>query len=129
MLNDIDFFANTEKVDCAYSDAKELFGEHKPYTKKRTLEKDVYMYVFNTHFTVEAVAALTTQCMSNLSPEEGEFLQLFIEWQNFLRADLLNPIVPGSVEDTFVTTERAPLEAFNNWLVDEIAGTPHPETC
>lgn len=127
MLNDTEFFSNIEKMDAAYYCAKEFFQEHKPYTIKPTLEGDVY--VFNNHFTTEAVNSFTTNCMSALSKEEQTFLLHFIDWQNFLLADPQNPIVPGSVEDTFVSAEKEQLEAFNDWLVDELAGTPHPTVC
>lgn len=129
MLDDVEFFSNTEKMDAAYCAAQEVFGEHKPYTYKRTLSGKVL--VFNSHFTKEAVAAFTTNCLSKLSQEEEAFLLHFIDWQNFLLTDPQNPIIAGSVEDTYVsaTGEKAELEAFNNWLVDELAGTPHPKTC
>ena len=127
MLSDTDFFINEDQMDAAYCDAKEIFGEHKPYTKKRQLSGDTY--VFNTHFTTEAIKSFSTNCMTALSDEEGNFLQLFIEWQNYLLTDPQNPIEAGSVDDLFVSTEKEQLILFNNWLVDEIAGTPHPETC
>lgn len=127
MLFDIGFFTNTAKMDSAYSSAKELFGQHRPYTTRRRLSGTVI--VFNTHFTDSAIEAFKTDCITKLSPEEGKFLLHFIDWQNFLLTDPLNPITAGSVEDTFVSSERDALEAFNNWLVDEVAGTPHPDEC
>jgi len=127
MLNDIAFFSNIEKMDAAYANAKEIFGQHLPYTTKHKLSGDVI--VFNTHFTESALEAFKTDCMTKLSEYESAFLLEFIDWQNFLLADPLVPIAPGSVEDTYVSDEKDALEAFNNWLVDEIAGTPHPEVC
>ena len=125
MIDDVEFYGNIAKMDAAYYDAKEFFQEHKPYTEKYTLSGSVY--VFNTHFTTEALESFNTDNLKYLSLEERTFLLLFIEWQNFLLADPENPIAPGSVEDTFVSVEKAQLEAFNNWLIDELAGTPHPE--
>lgn len=123
MLDDVQFFSNVEKMDAAYTEAKEYFGEHKPYRTVRSLSGP--KVVMNKHFTTEAVLALGSGIMTPLSKEEGEFLIHFIEWQNYLLEDPENPIVAGSAEDLFESDERDALEAFNNWLVDEIAGTPH----
>lgn len=129
MLTDLEIYGDPATADKAVYDAKELFGQHRPYETVQTLSGGVI--VFNKHFTDEAVDSFLTNCMVKLSKEEGDLLLQFIDWQNFLLADPQNPIVAGSPEDTYVsaTDEKDVLIAFNNWLVDELAGTPHPEIC
>ena len=41
--------------------------------------------------------------------------------QNFLLDDPENPIEAGSAEDTYKSSEKDVLIAFNDWLVDKLA--------
>lgn len=127
MLADINFYNDCEMATESMQDAINTFKENIPYTSIRGLDGNTYL--FTSHFTECVVLFFSTQCMSSMSRIEQDFLLLFIDWQNFLLTDPQNPITAGSVEDTYESDEKDALLAFNNWLVDEIAGTPHPETC
>ena len=127
MLDDTEFFSNIEKMDAAYYSAKDLFAGNDPYRRVNRLSGPAV--VMDKHFTDNALEAFSTDCLNKLSQSEADFLLHFIDWQNFLLSDPVNPIVAGSAEDTYVSVERDALEAFNNWLVDEIAETAHPASC
>ena len=126
---DLEVFDNDATTDAAIYDAKELFGRHRPYSTQDTIVEGVYKYLFNPHFTTEMIDFFSTQCVTAFSTEELAFLRVFIEWQEFLIADPQNIIIAGSVEDTFAADDKAALLALNDWLVDELAGVPHPVTC
>ena len=79
------------------------------------------IYKFNTHFTDTVVQSFVDDTVKELSIREKSFLRLFIDWQNFLLADPENPIVAGSAEDTYESSEKGALIAFNDWLVDKLA--------
>lgn len=123
---DLRIFSDKGTIDNGITYAKDLLSQHVPYTKKYTLSGDNVVYVFPKHFTEGVILAFNTDNMSHLSKQERDFLLLFIAWQNFLLADPENPILPGSIEDTFVSSKKAQLKDFNDWLVDELSNTTHP---
>ena len=122
MINQIDFYANNDKMKLAMADAIQLFGENIPYTKEQMLNGMVVL--FPKHFTDGGMEAFTTGCMARLSPAEKTFFMKFIDWQQWLEDE---GFTAGSAEDIagYEDTERDALQAYNNWLVDEMACTPH----
>ena len=108
-----------ETIEGATEFAVDLFKTYRPYEKFEMLSGIIYK--FNTHFTDTVVQAFVDDIISELSIKEKSFLRLFIDWQNFLLADPENPIEAGSVEDTYESSEKDALIAFNDWLVDKLA--------
>ena len=108
-----------ETIEGATEFAVDLFKTYRPYEKFESLSGIIYK--FNTHFTDTVVQAFVDDIISELSIKEKSFLRLFIDWQNFLLADPENPIEAGSAEDTYESSEKDALIAFNDWLVDKLA--------
>ena len=108
-----------ETIEGATEFAVDLFKTYRPYEKFERLSGIIYK--FNTHFTDTVVQAFVDDIISELSIKEKSFLRLFIDWQNFLLADPENPIEAGSVEDTYASSEKDALIAFNDWLVNKLA--------
>ena len=108
-----------ETIEGVIEFAVDLFKAYRPYEKVERLSGIIYK--FNTHFTDTVVQAFVDDIISELSIKEKSFLRLFIDWQNFLLADPENPIEAGSVEDTYKSSEKGALIAFNDWLVDKLA--------
>ena len=108
-----------ETIEGGTEFAVELFKVYKPYEKVERLSGIIYK--FNTHFTDTVVQSFVDDTVKELSIREKSFLRLFIDWQNFLLADPENPIEAGSVEDTYESSEKGALIAFNDWLVDKLA--------
>lgn len=108
-----------ETIEGGTEFAVELFKAYRPYEKVERLSGIIYK--FNTHFTDTVVQSFVDDTVKELSIREKNFLQLFIDWQNFLLADPENPIEAGSVEDTYGSSEKGALIAFNDWLVDKLA--------
>ena len=108
-----------ETIEGGTEFAVELFKAYRPYEKVERLSGIIYK--FNTHFTDTVVQAFVDDTVKELSIREKGFLRLFIDWQNFLLADPENPIEAGSVEDTYESSEKGALIAFNDWLVDKLA--------
>ena len=124
----VDFYNDQDKQTLAINDAKQLFGEHTPYTIVPTA--DVDQIVFYDHFTENVRTALSNGCVINMSKYELALFRDFIAWQNWLI--IQDPVVvAGSEEDVYVSDEKDALIALNNWLVDELSGIPHYElnTC
>lgn len=99
--------------------AKDLLKTYRPYEKIENLSG--YVYEFNDHFTELVVDSFISNKITGLSRSEKAFMKLFIEWQNFLLADPENPIEASSAEDTYESSEKDALIAFNDWLVDKLA--------
>ena len=108
-----------ETIEGGTEFAVELFKAYRPYEKVERLSGIIYK--FNTHFTDTVVQSFVDDTVKELSIREKTFLRLFIDWQNFLLADPENPIVAGSAEDTYESSEKGALIAFNDWLVDKLA--------
>ena len=108
-----------ETIEGGTEFAVELFKAYRPYEKVERLSGIIYK--FNTHFTDTVVQSFVDDTVKELSIREKSFLRLFIDWQNFLLADPENPIKAGSVEDTYESSEKGALIAFNDWLVDKLA--------
>ena len=108
-----------ETIEGSTEFAVELFKAYRPYEKVERLSGIIYK--FNTHFTDTVVQSFVDDTVKELSIREKSFLRLFIDWQNFLLADPENPIEVGSVEDTYKSSEKGALIAFNDWLVDKLA--------
>ena len=108
-----------ETIEGGTEFAVELFKAYRPYEKVERLSGIIYK--FNTHFTDTVVQSFVDDTVKELSIREKSFLRLFIDWQNFLLADPENPIEAGSVEDTYESSEKSALIAFNDWLVDKLA--------
>ena len=108
-----------ETIEGGTEFAVELFKAYRPYEKVERLSGIIYK--FNTHFTDTVVQSFVDDTVKELSIREKSFLRLFIDWQNFLLADPENPIEAGSVEDTYESSEKGALIAFNDWLVDKLA--------
>ena len=108
-----------ETIEGGTEFAVDLFKAYRPYEKVERLSGIIYK--FNTHFTDTVVQAFVDDTVKELSIREKSFLRLFIDWQNFLLADPENPIEAGSVEDTYESSEKGALIAFNDWLVDKLA--------
>lgn len=108
-----------ETIEGGTEFAVELFKVYRPYEKVERLSGIIYK--FNTHFTDTVVQSFVDDTVKELSIREKSFLRLFIDWQNFLLADPENPIEAGSVEDTYASSEKDALIAFNDWLVDKLA--------
>ena len=108
-----------ETIEGGTEFAVELFKAYRPYEKVERLSGIIYK--FNTHFTDTVVQSFVDDTVKELSIREKSFLRLFIDWQNFLLADPENPIEAGSVEDTYKSSEKGALIAFNDWLVDKLA--------
>ena len=108
-----------ETIEGGTEFAVDLFKAYRPYEKVERLSGIIYK--FNTHFTDTVVQSFVDDTVKELSIREKSFLRLFIDWQNFLLADPENPIVAGSAEDTYESSEKDALIAFNDWLVDKLA--------
>ena len=108
-----------ETIEGGTEFAVELFKAYRPYEKVERLSGIIYK--FNTHFTDTVVQSFVDDTVKELSIREKSFLRLFIDWQNFLLADPENPIEAGSVEDTYKSSEKGALIAFNDWLVDKLS--------
>ena len=108
-----------ETIEGGTEFAVDLFKAYRPYEKVERLSG--ILYKFNTHFTDTVVQAFVDDTVKELGVKEKNFLRLFIDWQNFLLADPENPIEAGSVEDTYASSEKDALIAFNDWLVDKLA--------
>ena len=108
-----------ETIEGGTEFAVELFKAYRPYEKVEGLSRIIYK--FNTHFTDTVVQSFVDDTVKELSIREKSFLRLFIDWQNFLLADPENPIVAGSAEDPYESSEKDALIAFNDWLVDKLA--------
>ena len=108
-----------ETIEGATEFAVDLFKVYRPYEKVERLSGIIYK--FNTHFTDTVVQSFVDDTVKELSIKEKSFLRLFIDWQNFLLADPENPIEAGSAEDTYTSSEKDALIAFNDWLVDKLA--------
>ena len=108
-----------ETIEGGTEFAVDLFKAYRPYEKVERLSG--ILYKFNTHFTDTVVQAFVDDTVKELGVKEKNFLRLFIDWQNFLLADPENPIEAGSVEDTYESSEKDALIAFNDWLVDKLA--------
>ena len=108
-----------ETIEGGTEFAVDLFKVYRPYEKVERLSGIIYK--FNTHFTDTVVQSFVDDTVKELSIREKSFLRLFIDWQNFLLADPENPIEAGSVEDTYESSEKGALIAFNDWLVDKLA--------
>ena len=108
-----------ETIEGATEFAVELFKVHKPYKRVDVLSG--YRYEFNEHFTDIVLDSFVTNELIGMGIAEKNFIKLFIAWQNFLLTDPENPIEAGSVEDTYESSEKDALIAFNDWLVDKLA--------
>ncbi len=108
-----------ETIEGGTEFAVELFKAYRPYEKVERLSGIIYK--FNTHFTDTVVQSFVDDTVKELSIREKSFLRLFIDWQNFLLADPENPIEAGSAKDTYESSEKGALIAFNDWLVDKLA--------
>lgn len=108
-----------ETIEGVTEFAVDLFKAYRPYEKVEILSGIIYK--FNTHFTDTVVQSFVDDTVKELSIKEKSFLRLFIDWQNFLLADPENPIEAGSAEDTYTSSEKDALIAFNDWLVDKLA--------
>ena len=108
-----------ETIEGGTEFAVELFKVYKPYKRIEVLSG--YRYEFNKHFTDIVLDSFVTDELTGMSLKEKNFIKLFIAWQNFLLADPENPIEAGSVEDTYKSSEKGALIAFNDWLVDKLA--------
>ena len=108
-----------ETIEGGTEFAVDLFKTYRPYEKFERLSGIIYK--FNTHFTDTVVQSFIDDTVKELSIREKSFLRLFIDWQNFLLADPENPIEAGSVQDTYESSEKDALIAFNDWLVDKLA--------
>ena len=108
-----------ETIEGATEFAVDLFKTYRPYEKVERLSGIIYK--FNTHFTDTVVQSFVDDTVKELSIKEKSFLRLFIAWQNFLLKDPENPIEAGSAEDTYESSEKGALIAFNDWLVDKLA--------
>jgi len=106
-------------VEIGVEYAKDLLKAYRPYEKIEKLSG--YVYEFNNHFTELVVDSFVNNKITGLSRSEKAFIKLFIDWQNFLLTDPVNPIEAGSAEDTFPSVEKDALIAFNDWLVDKLA--------
>ncbi len=80
MLNDIAFFANTEKQNASIASAKELFGGNVPYVIERTIDGRVV--VFSDHFIRTSREAMSTGCMAKMNMSETNLWLRFVEYQN-----------------------------------------------
>lgn len=78
MLNDIDFYSNTNKVDYYVNASIEIFGENVPYTIQRILGTKVV--VFNEHFIRTAREAFTTDCVAKMNSAELDLLERYIAY-------------------------------------------------
>ena len=108
-----------ETIEGGTEFAVELFKVDRPYKRIGVLSG--YRYEFNKHFTDIVLDSFVTDELTGMSLKEKNFIKLFIDWQNFLLADPENPIEAGSVEDTYKSSEKGALIAFNDWLVDKLA--------
>ncbi len=116
MLNDIDFFTNTEEVDLSISDAKSVFGENDPYTTEMRLGGNVIM--LSEHFREVVPEALTTGCMVKMSQSEKTLMFHYIEWQSHMDGN-------GGNDDGFSTIQKDALLALNKWIIEELTGGIH----
>lgn len=108
-----------ETIEGGTEFAIELFKVDIPYKRIDVLSG--YRYEFNKHFTDIVLDSFVTDELTGMSLKEKNFIKLFIAWQNFLLADPENPIEAGSVEDTYKSSEKDALIAFNDWLVNKLA--------
>ena len=108
-----------ETIEGSTEFAVELFKVYKPYKRIEVLSG--YRYEFNKHFTGIVLDSFVTDELTGMGVVEKNFIKLFIAWQNFLLVDPENPIEAGSVEDTYASSEKDALIAFNDWLVDKLA--------
>ena len=108
-----------ETIEGGTEFAVELFKVDRPYKRIEALSG--YRYEFNKHFTDIVLDSFVTDELTGMGVVEKNFIRLFIDWQNFLLADPENPIEAGSVEDTYESSEKGALIAFNDWLVDKLA--------
>lgn len=108
-----------ETIEGGTEFAVELFKVYRPYKRIEVLSG--YRYEFNKHFTDIVLDSFVTDELTGMSLKEKNFIKLFIAWQNFLLVDPENPIEAGSVEDTYKSSEKDALIAFNDWLVDKLA--------
>ena len=108
-----------ETIEGGTEFAVELFKVDRPYKRIEVLSG--YRYEFNKHFTDIVLDSFVTDELTGMGVVEKNFIRLFIDWQNFLLADPENPIEAGSVEDTYESSEKGALIAFNDWLVDKLA--------
>ena len=108
-----------ETIEGGTEFAIELFKVDTPYKRIDVLSG--YRYEFNKHFTDIVLDSFVTDELTGMSLKEKNFIKLFIAWQNFLLVDPENPIEAGSVEDTYESSEKDALIAFNDWLVDKLA--------
>jgi len=106
MLNDIAFFANSEKQNASIYSAKELFGENRPYEIERTIQGKVI--VFNEHFIRTAREAMSTGCMAKMNMAETDLFLRFVEYQN-------NNIYRDITEQSDIV-----LEALNEFMVNSL---------
>ena len=94
--------------------SKDRFKENNPYSKVYDTEGSLTIYM-NLHFLAEArrqLAGNEEAGTSTFSPEELKFWNEFLEYQN----DILK------YGELVIA-----LEAFDDWLIDELMGTSHPE--
>ena len=108
-----------ETIEGGTEFAVELFKVDRPYKRIEVLSG--YRYEFNKHFTDIVLDSFVTDELTGMGVVEKNFIRLFIDWQNFLLADPENPIEAGSVEDTYESSEKDALIAFNDWLIDKLA--------
>ena len=108
-----------ETIEGGTEFAVELFKADRPYKRIDVLSG--YRYEFNKHFTDIVLSSFVIDELTGMSLNEKNFIKLFIDWQNFLLADPENPIEAGSAEDTYESSEKDALIAFNDWLVDKLA--------
>lgn len=107
-------------IDSGIEYAIDLFKVKKPYTIIAKPSNKT-TYIFEDSYIEGALLALTSDSILHLSQAEALFLFLFIDWQNYLLTDPENPIVPGSEEDLFESSEKKALETFNNIIIAKIA--------
>lgn len=108
-----------ETIEGTTEFAVDLFKTYRPYERIEVLSG--YRYEFNKHFTDIVLDSFVTDELTGMAITEKRFIKLFIDWQNFLLTDPENPIEAGSVQDTYESSEKDALIAFNDWLVDKLA--------
>lgn len=117
------YAANGPTIDDGIVYAKELLGEHKPYSVRRDIEGG-NIILFNTHFISCMRQALTDGCVARMGKQELKFWLDFVKYQNDLKDGTL---VAGTFPEP-LSVHNAALEEVSRWISDELAGIPHPET-
>ena len=105
-------YDDIDKVDSAIDDAKELFGENKPYETIRKIDSE--LIIFNDHFIIEFIKMLGDEDLSGMSQSESSIAYDFIDYMN------------GKIAGEIVVSTNEAMIQLDKYLVDELMQLEHP---